>query len=370
MDGSLQLYLPLTIYRNQGLGLQMEVETLECFHAGTSLMIHYAPYVEEKRNGMPGYKIFSEQQVHDLQLFELNRTCQFNTVGVRVSYKLERSTEEIFKLKITYHTQIGHGLKTKIIRTGVMVIPFSLTKRKWFTLDNVFNIDVGIRETLVLESIEISYDMHNMGLRFSHNKNQSYSYKSYVVEDSVVTSVIDDEPYEKILDNDKIYDNDEGEGWILVPRNVPGTDGSTDSDSTVSKSINPEIKIGEIAIINSNNYPNRNFFGMQGIKKVKKLATDVDGALLVWSDSNSNYALYYVIYINDKFQGTSKIAQYFFAYNDKNDTTSSITEFSNNNLTVLEECKKNKKACGSIIKVRVDIVDRLGVVHVGADLFI
>ena len=370
VDGSLQLYLPLTVYRNQGLGLQMSLETLECFHGGSSLKVCYTPYIEEKRNGFPGYKIFSEQQVRDLQLFELNRTCQFNTVGVRVSYKLEQGTEEIFKLKIRYHTQLGHGVKTKTIRKGVMVIPFCSTKERWFTLDNVFSINVGIRETLVLETVEISYDKHNLGLRVHHKKSPSFSYKSYVVEDSIVTSVIDDEPYEKILDNDKIYDNDEDEGWVLVPRGIPGADTLSTTNNSVPRSMNPEIKIGEIAIINSNNYPNKNFFGIQGVRKVRKLATDVDGDLLVWSESSTNFVLYYVIYINDKFQGTSKIAQFFSEFAGRSDTTSSITsELCDKNLEDFEK-SKTRKTSGAIIKVRVDIVDRLGVVHVGADLYI
>ncbi|QPG76914.1 hypothetical protein FOA43_004308 [Brettanomyces nanus] len=358
VDGNLQWYLPLALNRTPTLGLQMKLETAESFHTGSCLQVSYVPYLEDKANGSSGYRIFSEQQVRRLQLFDLNKICRFNTIGVRLSYKLRDDTEEIFKVKVKYHIEKKMANKSiQISRIGYLVIPLGTTKGSWYTLDNAFNIDTDTMETIVMESIDVEYDNENMG-----QSSDGSLYRSYVMEDSVVTSVIDNEQYEKVNDKE-IYNDDERERWVIIPRLAEdGVNNAVSSASFSTSTLSapessPALKIGEIAVINANNYPSANFFGMSAVTKVKKLDIKEDGMLFVWSGSKNNYVLYYVIYINDIFKGTSQISQ-FYADDDDDDANGR------------EDTDSISTTNFSIIKIRVDTIDKLGSVYPGSEVFV
>lgn len=339
VDSNLQLYLPLTIHRKKTLGLQMFLDESESFHAGSSIEIRYVPYLEEQSSS--GCRIFSDQQVRRLALFDFNRICHFNTIGVKVSYKLNDKPEELFKLQIKYHI-VYRNMRTGdlvVARKGYLVIPLGPTYGKWFTLDNAFNIDTAASESIMLVSAEVSYDEDNIEV------SDTDAYRSYVMEDSVVTSVIDDEQYEKL--SNSIYDNDEQEGWVVVERIKPKPASSAMSDSIAVDTA--RLKIGELSVINSNDYPAKNLFGVTPIDEIDRTLTNNKGALYSWKKTHDDSILYYVIYINDEFKGTSQIGQ-FFAYDDEK----------------LEDSEGELQ----LTKVRVDAVDRVGSVYQGSDVYI
>ncbi|VEU19449.1 DEKNAAC100077 [Brettanomyces naardenensis] len=365
VDGNLQWYLPLAINRDQTLGLQMHLDTKESFHGGSCLQVSYVPYLEEKSQGSAGYRVFSEQQVRRLLLFDLEKECYFNTIGVKLSYKLPENPEEVFKLSIKYRVQKKTSKATLVSKTGYLVVPLCSTGGSWFTLDNAFSVETEIQETIVLESIEVGYNNDNMG----RSSDTSSLFRSYIVEDSVVTSVIDNEQYEKVVDQD-IYHDDEKEGWVVIPRPNSISD-STMSGSTMPENSLPVLKVGEIAIINASNYPSSNFFELTPVTKVRRMATDEDGILFTWDRSKNNYVLYYVIYINDRFRGTSQTPQFFARKEDIAAVDSIDTLFEKaTNRSVRAATLGGDGFSLNIAKIRVDIIDKLGTVFPGSELYI
>lgn len=352
VDGNLQTYLPLELYRTSELGLQMKLDSSQSFHGGSCLSVRYVPYIEETHGTVKGCKIFSEQQVRRLSLFGVNRTCQMGTIGVRVSYKLAKATEMMFKLEISFHVCRGNSKDAPTLRTGCLVIPLCSTRNRWITLSNAFTVDTDMLDNVILDDVEICYDNEDMA-------GQSIdSHPSYIIEDSVVTSVIDNEQFEKI-NNDRIYDDDENEGWVVVPRFPSAISNSSfgESSSTLPGREDEEktLKIGEIAIVNANNYPSANLFGIKPVRKVKGMSTHEDGILIVWSDPFMQYVAYYIVYVNDHFGGTTQIPQFFAPHRF-------IHEF--------DESIDSEDDGKPLIKVRVDIIDRLGTVFAGSDKYL
>ncbi|GME76726.1 unnamed protein product [Ambrosiozyma monospora] len=255
----------------------------------------------------------------------------------------------------------------------------------------------------MLREDTLSYDDDNVNDNF---------FRSFTLENSVITSVIDNEEYEQLISGD-VYNDNEDEDWVLIPSDLSAVSGSTHShanptkqqhDSSVSSSSflkgksqqHPILKIGELSIVNANNYPSENYFNVSKVTKIdstlishsetnsttdsKKSKTDAvindtDELLLCWNrpttdstpgsvslQSELNRGVsYYLVYVNGEFIGVSHTGAYLANIQKLINKSGDGKEKNNDAIDV------NKKYPVSFV-VRVDSVDRIGNAFDGSDV--
>ncbi|GMG23466.1 unnamed protein product [Ambrosiozyma monospora] len=415
LNSNIQFDIPINVRKkNKNHGLKWTLSKDDAFIGGSCLEIKYDEFISDD-----GYEIYNDQLVQNMTLFKLYQECTFHTIGLKITYKLNHKTKSIFKLKIKYYIERRYRTNNKV-RTGYLILPLISTSDKWFTINENFQISTqDAREYIVLESVELSYDDDNVNDNF---------FRSFTLENSVITSVIDNEEYEQLISGD-VYNDNEDEDWVLIPMDLSAVSGSTHShgnpakqhDSSVSSSSflkgksqsqqHPILKIGELSIVNANNYPSENYFNVSKVTKVdstlishtninntttkendtnsKKLNTkkvsvinyDTDELLLCWNRPTTNSipgsvslqselnrgVSYYLVYVNGEFIGVSHTGAYLvnmkkliscglnFKDDKGNDDGKGIG-------------MENKYPVSFV--VRVDSVDRIGNVIDGSDVSI
>ncbi|ODV83877.1 glycoside hydrolase family 85 protein [[Candida] arabinofermentans NRRL YB-2248] len=374
VNSNLQSEIPINVHKMDKNGLQLNLNKIDAFNGGSSLEVKYTELIDEDDD----YQIFNDQTIKNVNLFNFIQECHFQTVGVKLTYKLNHKTKSIFKLKVKYYIERRYRSISKV-RTGYLTIPLTPTHDKWFTIVENFQIQLqNSREYIILESVELNYEN-------TDDLSESL-FKCHIMEDSIVTSVIDNEEYEKLINNGLYMGGEfqaDDEDWVLIPDGKEIGIGSDEngkrhySDSTASSKSGwgdrwasggggvPILKIGEFAIINANDYPSSGFFQMSIVKsdcvKLIAIAEDENGFIIDWSGNgktgNLIELLYYLVFINDEFIGTSLTESLIF----------NSAEFNNTKEVSSHDKSKNKLNDVEKVKIRIDSVDRLGRVVKGED---
>nr|BAN20080.1 endo-beta-N-acetylglucosaminidase [Ogataea minuta] len=370
VNGSLQFDLPIDLHRKDKNGLQWALDKSDAFHGGACLEIKYSEIKDEN-----GYQIFNNQMVSDFTLFNFTKECHFPTVNVKVTYKLNHKTKSTFKIKIKYIIE-RRFRSVQTVRTGYLTIPLLSTSGKWFTVEESFQINLQTsHEYIVLESAHVTYD---------EDRSADSFFRSYIVEDSAITSVIDNEEYEKLI-NSEIYNDDEDEDWILVPSDVSISSSESQSNDSKTQYLGrklfgnkstpktrtlegtaPLLRIGEFAIISANNYPSSNFLAVTSVKSIESSRLEGDSLVLLnWQvgEGHQKGVCYYIIYVNGAVVGLS-VAPKFIYQDTELASENSASARSNYKKSGLGSSSDRKS------KVRVDSVDKLGNVFTGSEVWV
>ncbi|ESW99424.1 hypothetical protein KL918_001645 [Ogataea parapolymorpha] len=348
VNGSLQMEIPYAIHTRNKNGIQWTLSKEDSFHGGSCVEIKYNEVVDDK-----GYQVFNNQTINSFSLFSFVQDCSFPTVNVKLTYKLNHKTKSFFKLKIGYYIERRYRTVQKV-RSGCLVVPLLSTNDQWFTIEEPFHVSLqNSHEFIVLDSATIFYE-----------ETEDPFMRAHVVEDQSTSSVIDNEEYEKLM-NSEIYFDDEDEDWILVPSDISmeSTDNGGRENHTwkvISNQIrkkhpkshpstSPVLKLGELAIINANDYPSDSFFKLMPVNSIDVRRWE-GKILLIWK-TNQDSVLYHLIFVDDVFQGISLVSK--FVFEDQ---------------AVDEKSFKTKS--GGSTKVRIDTVNRLGILVKGTDMHI
>ncbi|KAH3668491.1 hypothetical protein OGAPHI_002245 [Ogataea philodendri] len=347
VNGSLQLELPFNIHKSNKNGLKWGLDKSDSYHGGSCLKVKYTEITDSN-----GYQVFNNTTVNTLPLFSFRQDCDSLTTYVKVTYKLNHKMASSFKLKVSYYIERRYRNVQKV-RSGCLIIPLMSTTGKWFTIEEPLHVKLQTsHEFVVLDSAVLCYEETDNQLA-----------RSYVIEDSSPSSVIDNEEYEKLI-NSEIYFDDEDEDWILVPSDIAlesiengGKEQGplqamvnkiSKRKSVVQDSAPPVLKLGELAVINANEYPSSSFFKLPIVKTVA--VQSLSNQLLLTWDTIQRCVWYHLIFVDDKFVGVSLHTRFLLDYDFK---------------------KKTANKNGSYgLKVRVDSINRLGVATKGVDLYL
>lgn len=231
----------------------LEISHKDAFNGGSSLKVSYKNSILNERNS----NIFP--------LFNFKNDIFSNNLNVSLSFKYltEVPNNSTFQLEITFYIERRYRSITRV-RDGKFKLPLSFTNKNWKYIETTFALPrLQTREHFVLESVQVRW-----------------------IDDT-------DELGSSMNDTD-----DNTDSWVMITGN---------GDSNVVH----EISVGDLLIEGIKNEVNVNHIA----EITKKLKIDDRKLLVSWKDNDD--VLYWIIYVNAEFLGTSMTPMWVVQRRDK-----------------------------------------------------